>query len=928
MDPRGRNHVWETLAQMAEVSSVLVTTTSIQEAEMVADRLIVMREGRIVCDGSPTWLKKNLDSGFFLRLTRLPNFNEKDVKTVVRHYMGPVEPRRVTKLDMVFNLTEIPEKTEKMTTMLQYLEKRRSMLGIAVMSLSYCTLEDIYIKMVSGASAKGEGDVGDGVFRLAPEKDDTDKKKRDLEAVKQLCAARSSRAGALSVLWTLLKKRTLLCGRVWWTLPFSLGIPVACMLLLVLSERYLLPRREPNGGAVIYEPERIFGVSYGFIESDNASKNFGDNVLLPLMSEHSVRAFAPTSKFVERELLFWAEKDLYSYLYEYKFGISVFENNELFVWFNGQCPPSAVIGVNLLHTALLRNLTGSKNSSITLVNWPPVSSDLVAKVEFEGQYGMLAPKDGRETLGHETELFPTRNFLTRVLYAFFLSLAMSFHAASHVFDPMVESVSGFQTMQLMTGMTGIVYWMGHFVFDMFMAVCNSIALVFIVFITHSEIPTPYHLAILALFIANSFASLPLAYLFSKLFSEPSLAFSCMVLGLFLAGIVGSLGVEILDVLVQEDPSAAATGVLFVWGYVCRWFPTYTLVRGVVKVILLSRLNAICIAGGELLAEACSDVQYSSDDRISGCCEALWQNRTATLVQPLQPSPETGFYEFLSMMAQGMLYIAVLALVDSRLLFSLKWYLARRLQGSEQPAESTQQSGPRLVAVSMDADVEHEVSLVNKVCYTRLFENTAIAVRSLEKIVGFVKPVKLVDGVSFLLKKGECLGVVGINGSGKTALLETLVGIRVPTNGDAYTSSLTLVTDIRGWQRGIGYAPDGVSSESMPALTVGEMLDIVARLRGVAQRRQAVASAVALTGRLREDQMANECSRGELKMLLIACAAIGVPPVLLVDEPYSDVDPLYRNEIIHMLQLLKDSQAISLVSTSHRQVFGRVLKIGA
>ncbi|KAL3199487.1 hypothetical protein MRX96_053717, partial [Rhipicephalus microplus] len=125
MDPRGQNHVWETLAQMAEVSSVLVTTTSIQEAEMIADRLIVMREGRVVCDGSPT---------------------ENDVKRAVQHYMGPVEPRRVTKLDMVFNLSERPEKTQQMTTMLQYLEKRRSLLGIAVMTLSYCTLEDIYIK--------------------------------------------------------------------------------------------------------------------------------------------------------------------------------------------------------------------------------------------------------------------------------------------------------------------------------------------------------------------------------------------------------------------------------------------------------------------------------------------------------------------------------------------------------------------------------------------------------------------------------------------------------------------------------------------------------------------------------------------------------------------------------------------------------------
>ncbi|KAL3204273.1 hypothetical protein MRX96_041283 [Rhipicephalus microplus] len=47
------------------------------------------------------------------------------------------------------------------------------------------------------------------------------------------------------------------------------------------------------------------------------------------------------------------------------------------------------------------------------------------------------------------------------------------------------------------------------------------------------------------------------------------------------------------------------------------------------------------------------------------------------------------------------------------------------------------------------------------------------------------------------------------------------------------------------------------------------------------------------------------------MLLIACAAVGVPPVLLVDEPYSDVEPLYRNKIIYMLQLLKESQAISM-----------------
>ncbi|XP_049514501.1 retinal-specific phospholipid-transporting ATPase ABCA4-like [Dermacentor silvarum] len=918
MDPRVRNHVWETLGQIADVSSVLVTTQSIEEAEMIADRLIVMREGRIVCAGSPTWLKKKLDSGFCLRLTRLANFKEQEVKRVVYDYMGSVEPRRVTKVDMVFNLSEVPARTTKMTAMLQYLEKRRSILGIAVMSLSYSTLEDVYIKMVTRTEAKDKKGIGDCCFQLQSEQDDGARKKRDSQALKQLCQAGSSKAGTLSVLWALLRKRTLLWARVWWTRLFSLGIPVTCLVLLVLCERLLLPQMAPGSSAFTYEPERIYDVSYGFIESDNASKDFSDNVLLPLLSEHSVHTFAPTSKFVERELLFWAEKDMYAYLYEYQYGISTFQNRRLFVWFNGQCPPSAVIGVNLLHTALLRNLTGSKDSHITLVNWPPVSEDLVAKMEFERLYGKLTLKDGRDTLGYETELFPTRNFMTRVLYAFFVSLAMSFYAASHVFAPMVESGSGFQLMQLMTGMSGMTYWMGHFIFDMFMAVCNSITLVFIIFISHMEMAPSYHLAILALFVANAFSSLPLAYLFSRVFSEPVWAFSYMVLGLLLAGIVGSLGVELLNVLVQDDdPSTVASVVLFIWGYACRWFPTYTLVRGIVKVILLSRMNAICLTGGQLLAEACRDVQYSSDATISRCCEALPQNDTAPIVGPLHPFYETGFYEFVSMVAQGMLYIALLALVDSQVIYSLRWYAARRLQGSDQPDELSEERGPRLVAISMDTEVEREVSQVNQVCCTRTFSDAVMVVRSLQKTVGFINPEKLVDAVSLLLKKRECVGIVGINGCGKTTLLETLVGVRVPTYGNAYTSALSLVTDIRGWQRGIGYAADRVSKDSMPALTVGELLDTMARLRGVAQRRQAVTSILALTGRLREDQMANQYSRGELKMLLIACAAVGVPPVMMVDEPYSDVEPLYRNEIIRMLQLLKDSRAISFVLTSHR-----------
>ncbi|KAH6941957.1 hypothetical protein HPB50_024910 [Hyalomma asiaticum] len=106
MDPKVRHQVWEVLARLSRRSSVLVTTQSIEEAEVLADRLVIMREGRIACAGSPTWLKTKFDSGFFLRFTKLSNFRERDVTRVVRYHMGPVEPKRVTKLEMVFNLSD------------------------------------------------------------------------------------------------------------------------------------------------------------------------------------------------------------------------------------------------------------------------------------------------------------------------------------------------------------------------------------------------------------------------------------------------------------------------------------------------------------------------------------------------------------------------------------------------------------------------------------------------------------------------------------------------------------------------------------------------------------------------------------------------------------------------------------------------------
>ncbi|KAL3200139.1 hypothetical protein MRX96_043621 [Rhipicephalus microplus] len=440
--------------------------------------------------------------------------------------------------------------------------------------------------------------------------------------------------------------------------------------------------------------------------------------------------------------------------------------------------------------------------------------------------------------------------MTRVLYSFFVSLAMGFYAATHVFTPMVEWCSGIKHLQLMTGMSGCLYWMGHFVFDAIEALCNSATLASIIL-----------LAILFLFVANAFASLPLTYLFTGLFGDTTWAFSFPGSGALLRWNGGISGCRAPQRHHAGSPDGGLFSGALSLGLCVPLVPHIRPSCGASsKVILLSRLNAICLTGGELLSEACRDSQYSTDQRISRCCDALQDNTTARLLYPLEPFYETGFYEAVSMVVEGMLYIIALALVDSPLMYSLRWYVARRMYGSDEPDDALdkQQHGPRLIAVSMDPEVEREVNLVNQVCRTRAFKDVAMAVRNIQKVTGYAKQVDEVDGVSILLNRCECLGLIGVNSSGKTSLLEILVGIQVPSGGGAYTAALSLGGDLRAWQQGIGYAPDGIAEWCMPQLTVGEFLDLMAHLRGVAWRRQALRALLELTGRLQEEQMIEKC----------------------------------------------------------------------
>jgi ABC-2 type transport system ATP-binding protein len=176
----------------------------------------------------------------------------------------------------------------------------------------------------------------------------------------------------------------------------------------------------------------------------------------------------------------------------------------------------------------------------------------------------------------------------------------------------------------------------------------------------------------------------------------------------------------------------------------------------------------------------------------------------------------------------------------------------------------------------------------------------IELRELRKSYGGVEAV---HGVSFAAETGSVLGLLGPNGAGKTTIMKVLTGYHFPSSGTAIVDGIDVADDPIAVKRRVGYLP-----ESVPLyqdLTVAEYLDFVADARGLAAgsvRAQAIERAIGacgLAGVYRK--RVEELSKGYRQRLGLAQAILHDPPILILDEPTTGLDP---NQIIEIRELIK------------------------
>src|SRR5258708_12042257 len=186
-------------------------------------------------------------------------------------------------------------------------------------------------------------------------------------------------------------------------------------------------------------------------------------------------------------------------------------------------------------------------------------------------------------------------------------------------------------------------------------------------------------------------------------------------------------------------------------------------------------------------------------------------------------------------------------------------------------------------------------------------------------------VNAVDGVALACQRGEIFPLLGPSGCGKTTTLRLVAGLEEPDGGEIYIDGKIVAAP----QRGVFLPPEkrhlGMvfqSYASWPHLTVFENVAFPLRVRRestelIRQRVNHALESVGLGGFA--DRGATQLSGGQQQRVALARALVYEPSVLLLDEPFSNLDAKLREQMRLQLKLLLEQVAITAVFVTHDQV---------
>ncbi|XP_055359678.1 retinal-specific phospholipid-transporting ATPase ABCA4-like isoform X2 [Betta splendens] len=513
------------------------------------------------------------------------------------------------------------------------------------------------------------------------------------------------------------------------------------------------------------------------------------------------------------------------------------------VWYNNKGWHAAVAFMNVAHNAVLRAAlpwnADPAHYGITAVNHPLNLT--------------------KEQLSEVTVLTTSVDAVVAICVIF----AMSFIPASFVLYLIQERVTKAKHLQLVSGVSPLVYWVASFFWDMInYALCAAMVVGIFLAFDKKCYTSPANLpALVALLLLYGWSVTPMMYPMSYLFSVPSTAYvSLSCINLFIG--INSSAVTFILELFENNRSLLRFNEWLKKGLLV--LPHFCLGRGLIDMAMNQAVNDVYARFGE---------EHSAD--------------------PFR-------WDFVGknvafMAVEGFVYFTL------NLLIQYRFFLDHWLSDCKRPPIR---------------DEDEDVAAERQRIYDGGSRTDILQIRDLSKTyVGRKRAA--VDRICVGVPAGECFGLLGVNGAGKTTTFKMLTGDTDVSSGEASVAGYSILREILDVHQNMGYCPQFDAIDEL--LTGREHLYLYARLRGVPE---AEVPRVAEWGvrKLGLAEYAGRCagtySGGNKRKLSTAIAMIGCPPLVLLDEPTTGMDPHSRRFLWNaIISVIQDGRAVVLTSHS-------------
>ncbi|XP_056088824.1 phospholipid-transporting ATPase ABCA1 [Rhinichthys klamathensis goyatoka] len=450
-----------------------------------------------------------------------------------------------------------------------------------------------------------------------------------------------------------------------------------------------------------------------------------------------------------------------------------------------------------------------------------------------------------------------------VLVSICVIFAMSFVPASFVLFLIEERVSKAKHLQFVSGVKPILYWTTNYAWDMLNYTVSAamVVFIFISFQQESYVSEKNLPALVLLLLLYGWSITPLMYPASFIFSVPSTAYVVLTsINLFI-GINGSIATFVLELFVDEHLNE----VNRILKKVFLIFPHFCLGRGLID-----------MAKNQAMADA------------------FQRLGTKQNLDPL--SWDFVGKNLFAMAMEGIVFFIFTVLLQYKFFVNFS-----RWSGFVLPPLGTE-----------DEDVARERDRVKN---GRALGDI-LTLTDLSKVYkAGGKPA--VNRLCLGIPRGECFGLLGVNGAGKTSTFRMLTGDTRITYGEAFLSNHSVLTEMEKVHQLMGYCPqfDAISD----LLTGREHLEFYARLRGVPEAHVAKVAqwGVQKLGLSQyAEREAGKYSGGNKRKLSTAISLIGAAPVIFLDEPTTGMDPKAKRFLWNcILSVIREGRSVVLTSHS-------------